>query len=219
MNLRIKIVVLPWIFSLLFVNACAVPANYGLYRENLPRSLLVIPPLNDSIEVNASYIYLSTITRPLAEMGYYVFPVAVVDAFMQDNGLPTPYEMNSISLAKIREVFDADAVLYLHVEDWGQKYQIVSSNTVVKVRARMVDVKSGETLWQGTAEAIESSNGRNNDLLGMVVSAAVAQILDTSSQRVRVLAATANQEMIYNKTNGLLIGPYHPEFASDLRGR
>jgi hypothetical protein len=203
----------------LLLSACVKPANYGLYREKLPLSILVLPPINDSIEVDAPYVYLSTITRPLAEMGYYVFPVAVVDNFMKDNGLPTPYEMHGVSLSKIKEVFAADAVLYLHINDWGQKYQVLSSNTVIQVSARLVDVNSGETLWQSSASVNESSSRGNSNLVGMLISAAVTQVINTSSDRLRALAATANQRMVNNRSNGLLMGPRHPESATDPRGR
>ncbi len=219
MKANSKFVLIFLLLILLSLSACVKPADYGLYRSKLPRSLLVIPPLNNSIEANASYVYLSTLTRPLAEIGYYVFPVSVVEMFMKDNGLPTPYEMNSVSLRKIKEIFNADAVLYFEIEDWGQKYQILSSNTVVNVRAKMVDVSSGETLWQGKAEAVEGSSSRDNDLVGMLVAAAVKQILESSSSRVWAVAREANQNMINNESNGLLFGPYHPEFGSDLRGR
>ena len=63
--------------------------------------------MNSSVEVNAPYSYLSTISQPLAEKGYYVFPVSVVDTFLKENGLPTPAEMNGIALDKIVEVIGA----------------------------------------------------------------------------------------------------------------
>ncbi|MGI9451142.1 MAG: GNA1162 family protein, partial [Geminicoccaceae bacterium] len=42
---------------------------YNNYRANLPASILVLPPTNQSVEVNAPYSYLSTITAPVAEAG------------------------------------------------------------------------------------------------------------------------------------------------------
>jgi hypothetical protein len=117
---------------MLAAGCASQPRDYASYRAHLPRSVLVLPPLNQSVEVDAPYRYLSTISRPLAEAGYYVFPVAVVDGVMKENGLPTPGEMHAVSLEKIREVFGADAVLYVTIEDYGQKYLIVLSGTVVK---------------------------------------------------------------------------------------
>ena len=92
--------------SLALTAACATMEqhDYSAYREHMPRSILVLPPLNESVDVNASYVWLSTITNPVAERGYYVFPVAVVDAFMKDNGMPGPDEMHGVSLEKLRAV-------------------------------------------------------------------------------------------------------------------
>lgn len=52
--------------------------DYSAFRESKPRSILVLPPKNQSPDVNASNSLLSVVTMPLAESGYYVFPVAVV---------------------------------------------------------------------------------------------------------------------------------------------
>ncbi len=105
---------------LLFLVGCeTVSKDYTLFREHQPRSILVIPPLNESVDESASYGYLSTVTQPLAEMGYYVFPVAVIDQFLKENGLPTPGEMHDIPLDKIDEIIGADAVLYITIKEYG----------------------------------------------------------------------------------------------------
>ena len=86
-----------FIFWILLVQGCATatvkPFDYSAYLAHMPRSILVLPPTNESTEVMAPYIYLSTVTRPLAEQGYYVFPVAVIDSMMKENGLSSPEEM------------------------------------------------------------------------------------------------------------------------------
>jgi hypothetical protein len=183
--------------------------DYSAFRSHPPRSVLVLPPLNESVEVNAPYIYLSTVTRPLAESGYYVFPVAVIDAYLKDNGLPTPDEMNSIPLDKIAKNIGADAVLYVTIEEWGQKYLVLSSNSVIKVRGRLVDVATGETLWEGTVHLSEGSgNNSSGGLIGMAVAAVVDQIVDTMTDRTHDLAYSANNQMFLNQKTGLLPGPY-----------
>ena len=61
-----------------FMSACStVPAKdpYVLYRELMPRSILVLPPVNESVDVNAPYSWVTTATMPIAEQGYYVFPL------------------------------------------------------------------------------------------------------------------------------------------------
>lgn len=113
----------------------------------------MLPPINQSTDVRGTYSYLSTVTRPLAEMGYYVFPVAEVDELMKENGLPTAGEMRSVSLDKIGEIIGADSVLYVTLKKYGSKYELISSVTTVAADAKLVDVKTGVTLWEGTAVA------------------------------------------------------------------
>jgi hypothetical protein len=207
--------------ALLSSAGCAPPpqTDYSAYRAHLPSSILVLPPLNQSVEVNAPYSYFSTISRPLAEAGYYVFPVAVVDAFMKENGLPTPGEMHAVPIARLGEVFGADAVLYVVIEDYGQKYQVLTSTTVVNARARLVDVATGTTLWEGAARAAQSSGDSGGGLIGMLITAAVAQMISSTGDNARPLALQANARMIFDANSGLLLGPYHPAFTTDARGR
>lgn len=217
---RTRIPRLAAIAPLVLASACATIESYDYtaYREHMPRSILVLPPLNESIEVNASYVWLSTISMPLGEAGYYVFPVAVVDAFMKDNGLPGPDEMHSVSLQKLREVFGADAVLYVTIEEWGQKYVVLSSNTVVRARARLVDTATGTEIWQGRADLTESSGGGSSDVLSMVINAVLEQIIDTTTDATRGVARQANLQMVYDRRVGLLPGPRSPtKDAGDSR--
>ncbi len=98
--------------ALLVAQGCAVNrTDYAAYLKHFPKSVLVLPPINESLEVQASGMFLSTITTLLAERGYYVLPVAVVDAVLKDNGVPLPPEMHRVSLEKLQDVFDPDAVL------------------------------------------------------------------------------------------------------------
>lgn len=185
------------------------PYDYTNFRAHPPRSLLVLTPLNESTDVRGTYGYLSSVSRPLAEMGYYVYPVAVVDEFMKENGLPTAGEMQQIPLQKIHDVFGADAVLYLTVLGYGSKYQVITSTTTVSAKGKLVDVATGTTLWEGFAVAQESSSSGN--LIGDLIVAAVDQAINSSTDQAHNLGAQVNQEMFTTKDQGLLYGPYFPK--------
>ena len=198
------------VFALLLAGCVTAPSQYDYtaLENSRPRSILVIPPVNNSVEVNGSYAFLSTISRPLAEKGYYVFPVAVIDHFLKENGLPTPAEMNVIPLDKIEEHIGADAVLYVSIEDWGQKYQVLTSTTVVHSTLRLVDVKTGDLLWETTVKATRSSDDGDLGLLGAIVIALATQVSGSISDNTPQLSSFANHSAIHNKSNGLLHGPY-----------
>ena len=91
-------VLISLIVPILIAGCVTVPPyDYTALENSRPRSILVLPPVNNSIEVNAPYIFLAGISRPLAEKGYYVFPVAVIDIFLKENGLPTPAKDSTAS--------------------------------------------------------------------------------------------------------------------------
>jgi len=194
----------------LVLTGCVTPQPYDYteFQNSKPRSIVVIPPLNNTVEVGAPYVFLSTISRPLAEKGYYVFPVSVIDHFLKENGLPTPAEMNSVPLDKIGQHIGADAVLYISIDKWGQEYQVISSNTVVNAKLRLVDVRTGKLLWDTTVAAQQSSGDGGAGLVGALIGAIVEQVASSAMDKTPRLARQANSRAIYNSVNGLLDGPY-----------
>lgn len=213
--------VLPAALILLSAIGCTPiePRDYSQFRENMPSSILVLPPTNQSVEVNAGYSVMSSITTPLATAGYYVFPVAVVDAYFKENGLPTPADMHGVPLDKLEEVFGADAVLYLDVKQYGQDYNILSSTSEVDVEAKLVDLSTGLTIWNGRARETKSSdNGSGSgNLIGLLIRAAAAQAIGTVADASHGIAAQANRQMVLGR-DGLLLGPYHEGSPLDRRG-
>ncbi len=184
------------------------PYDYTSLIESKPRSILVLPPVNNTVEVEAPYIYLSTITQPLAERGYYVFPVTLIDNLMKQNGLPTPEDMHSVALNKIDEIIGADSVLYVTIDEWGQKYQVTASVSTVDVKMKLVDVKTGVVLWEGNSRAQKSSGDGGGGLLGAMIGAIVTQMMSEVVDHTPTLARQVNRDALYNATNGLLTGPY-----------
>lgn len=186
--------------------------DYGPYLSHMPTSILVLPPLNESPEPKAPYAFLSTITEPLAERGYYVFPVAVVDQMMKENGLPTAGEMHQVSHQKLFEVFGADTVLYLVIKSWGTEYQVLNSQTRVTVQARLVDLRTGTDIWGGAHTMARNSSSGSNNILGMMVGALVNQIATSMYDPSYGLAYDLNYQLFCNERAGLLAGRHHPEY-------
>tara|TARA_R110000787_G_scaffold82077_4_gene177721 strand:+ start:580 stop:1224 length:645 start_codon:yes stop_codon:yes gene_type:complete len=206
--------ILTALLSILVLSGCASvePYNYTALKQAAPRSILVLPPMNSSMEVNAPYSYLSTVSKPLAEKGYYVFPVSVIDRFLKENGLPTPAEMNGIALDKIDEIIGADAVLYVDIKDWGQKYQVLSSVTVVQGHVKLVSVKTGELLWDSSISAqYNPNNNGGGGLVGALVGAVISQIAGEISDNSPLVARMANAAAFNSQSRGLLNGPYKIE--------
>lgn len=197
---------------LLFCLGCATqPMDYTNFRKFHPRSILVIPPLNNSTDIKGIYSCLASVTQPIAEMGYYVFPVVVIDEFLKENGMPTPGEMHQIPLKKVSEIINADAVLYITIENYGTKFQVLASNTQVTLKARLVDTKTGTLLWSGANTQVDSGDSGSGGLTSMLVYAVASQIINSSTDRSHQICRMTNSALFTDQNRGLLRGPYFRE--------
>lgn len=204
---KVSITILSGLFILL-TGCAATPYNYAALEEAKPRSIVVIPPQNSTVEVNAPYIFLSTISKPLAEKGYYVYPVSVIENFLKENGMPTTAEMNTVSLDKIREHIGADAALYINIEDWGQQYNVLSSTATVNYSLRLIDTRTGKLLWDAHASAVHQPDNSGGGLAGLLIGAIVNQIAGSIVDMTPDLSREANNKALNAKARGLLNGPY-----------
>ena len=203
------------IATLALVSACATkPYDYTNLIQHKPKSILVLPPLNKSTDVAATYGYLSTVSRPIGELGYYVFPVEIVDQFMKEQGLPTAGEMHQVSLKKFAQIINPDAVMYITVNNYGTKFHLIDSVTVVDVEAKLIHTRTGSLLWEGRGRAQQNANaGQSNGLLGALITSAVAQAVNTSVDAAHDLSAQLNTGFYSAPGRGLLPGPYHPKYG------
>lgn len=189
--------------------------DYSAFRESKPRSILVLPPKNQSPDVNASNSLLSVVTMPLAESGYYVFPVAVVSETFKQNGVTNPDDISSVPLKKLHDTFGADAVMYISITDYGTSYQVVNSDTRVTATARLVDSRTGKELWTGGATASSNEGQKNSGggLIGILLTAAITQIAHTSTDKAHDIAEATGARMFSAGSNGgLLYGPRSPNY-------
>lgn len=201
------------------VSGCATPQpyDYAAFKRSRPKSILVLPPLNSSPDVNATYSVLSQVTYPLAESGYYVIPVTLMDQAFRENGLANPGEIHAVAPAKLREIFGADAALYVDIRRYGTTYAIITSDTAVAVDAKLVDLRTGVVLWSGSAAA-SSNEGQSNSggLAGMLIKAVIDQIASSLTERSHAIAGIASQRLLAaGRQNGMLYGPRSPFYGTD----
>ena len=84
--------VLPLGIMVAVVWGCATVElpDYSRFIAEDPHSIVVVPVMNNSPEVGADEYFLATITVPIAERGYYIFPVNMTRELLKDSGLSDP---------------------------------------------------------------------------------------------------------------------------------
>jgi hypothetical protein len=185
-----------------------VKKDPSAFNAAAPRSILVVPAINKSLDVDAPNYLLSTLTVPLAEKGFYVFPVNTAKFILEQEGLYEGEKIHQQPPETLANLFGADAVLYVTINRWDAKYAIIAATVTVEFDYRMV-AKDGTEIWKAT-QAMQYSPQNNStgnplaDLLVAAINAAVAR----AAPNYLPLTQQANQMVFVLGPNAIPNGPY-----------
>lgn len=193
--------------------ATAPKKDLAKFAAAQPRSILVVPVVNNSVDVNAADYFLSTVPIPLAERGYYVFPVNLVKRLLEDDGLADASLVHGAPTDRLAALFGADAVLYVAIQRWEAKWILVSTSVTVELTYTLRDAKTATVLWEDRETVQYSSDSAGGGLLGAVINAAVAK----AAPNYMPLARQANARALAYPGPGFPAGPYHPAHGQDYR--
>ncbi len=207
---RSFLLLIPAIIMLLSGCITAPPAkDTSRFQAAAPRSLLIVPVVNRSVDITASDYFLSTMTIPLAERGYYIFPVHLVKRVLEDEGLSDADLVHNAPAEKLGNMFGADAILYVAIESWDARYYVINTTVTVQLAYIIKDGRSGETLWEHRQRMVYTPQNTSTgnliaDLVVMAVNAAVTKI----SPNYMPLARQANATSFAYPGPGIPPGPY-----------
>jgi len=193
------------------LGACDPQKRPPLTLSEQPRSILIVPVVNQTTQVDAADNFLTTLAVPLAELGYYVFPTHMVKRTMEDDGLADANLVHSADPMRTGELFGADAILYAQIEHWESKYLVLTTQTTVGIRYTLKSGITGETLWtdyETLSYSPQVSGGGHP--LGMLIAAAVAAAVERAAPSYIPLAQQVNyRALVASQGQGLPPGPYH----------
>jgi len=192
-------------------TGCVTPPkkDYSAFRAADPHSILVIPVVNNTTSVEAPGLFLSTLPIPIAERGYYVFPVNMVKGVLENEGLSDPNLVHGADTARLCNLFGADAVLYVSIEAWTAKYFVINTQVTVEFDYVMKDGKTGETIWKEHHKVIRDSSEGARDPLSPLVAAVIVK----AYPNYMPLARNANSWVFTAPGIGLPAGPRHKEYG------
>lgn len=194
------------------LSACVsapAPKDYSAFTAEKPRSILVVPTLNNTASVTAPEFFLSTVSRPFAERGYYVFPVNMVNGLLANDGLADPGLVHSADPTRLGAIFGCDSVLYININRWDSKYVVIATTTTVQFDYKMKSCKTGATLWETTqAMSYSPQASSSGNPLADLIAQAVTAALEKGAPNYMPLAMQANALAAGIPGQGVPSGPY-----------
>jgi hypothetical protein len=136
------------------LSACTVTppiaksVAYKRMYEEKPVTILLMPPINRSLNVDAKEYFHSTLNIPIANAGYYVIPPFLsMDILKQESAYDAELFLD-MPLNKFEEVFGADLALFTIINRWNKN----GINSVfVEVEYIFKSTKTNETVYQRKA--------------------------------------------------------------------
>ena len=202
-------------------GGCAVTqpsSDFRQFRQEDPRSILIVPVMNQSVNVNAAENFLSTLAQPFADRGYYVFPSYMTRRTMEDDGIGDPGLVHAAAPSKLGAIFGCDAALYVVIERWESKTVIISTVTTVDLNYSLKSCKTDAELWsrrQTISYSPQQQNSSGNPLADLIAQAAVS-LIEKAAPSYMPLARQANLQAATTPGLGLPAGPYSPNHGKDL---
>jgi len=217
MKKLLKYIIIPSL-ALLYFSGCAgremvTKGNEfpGMYTEK-PRSLLIMPPMNESTDASAKDYYATTIEIPLAFQGYYVFPYEITADVLKQQGIYDTELLYNMPLNKFYDYFGADAVLFTKIKKWDTSYVVVASSLTISIDAEIKSTRTSQVLWKynGTVVVNLSGNNSGGGLIGLIANT-VATAINTAAADYTRYARQANGRFI----GSMPYGYYHPGYLKD----
>ena len=180
--------------------------------EEAPLSILILPPMNESTAADAKEYYSTTIQEPLAYTGYYTFPYPLTTELLKMEGIYDSELLADISLAKFKEYFGADAVLFTTIKKWDLCYMVIASNLTVSIDCSLKSTSTNQELWKynGTI-VIDLSGGNSGGGIAGLIASAIVTAVNTAIADYVPYARQAN----YRALHSLPYGKYHPQYNKD----
>lgn len=199
------------LLAVLLVTGCAAPVartDLSAFQTAKPRSILVVPAVNKSLDVDAPNYLLTTLSLPLAEKGFYVFPVHTAKTVLEQEGYYEGEVVHQQPPQALAKLFGADAVLYVTINRWDAQYAVLATTVTVNFDYRMVS-RDGTEIWAANKQMQYTPQNQNTGHpLGNLIAAAVTAAIARAAPNYLPLAHMANDQVFINGPTAIPDGPY-----------
>ena len=182
--------------------------QYAKMYESKPLVFLIMPPINNSTNVEAKDMLYTSISKPLIEKGYYVLsPLLTMEVLKQESAYDAELFVNG-SLEKFQKFFGADAVVFTEINRWTK----VGFGIETDLHFMIKSAYNNEMLFERSCElyldlSFENKSNSGWGALFSLVASAVNTALTEHIQAARM----ANGYIVHD----IPCGPYDPDYLAD----
>lgn len=133
----------------LSLTACLnLPSNVAPNASSPIREVAILPLLNNTNDVAGAEYVRTKLAEEVARHAYAVKPLAETDVLLRDQmGITIGTQLDMATPQLFGETLGVDGVMYASLEDFSHNVYGVTNNKTVRIRAKLVECKSGEVIW------------------------------------------------------------------------
>lgn len=136
---------------ILFYSSCTTSSKItksvaykGIYDEQ-PISILIMPPINRSTNVEAKEFFHATLHVPIANAGFYVVPPFLsMEILKRESAYDSELFLNQ-PLNKFSDVFNSDIALFTVIHKWDKN--TIGAKVNVEIEYILKSTKTNEILY------------------------------------------------------------------------
>jgi hypothetical protein len=178
-----------------------------LYNE-APVTLLVMPPINNTANVEAKDLLYTSISHPLVEAGYYVLsPILTMDILKAESAYDAELFFEA-PVGQFGAVFGADAVIFSVIDKWAKQGVGISA----KIRYVMRSTRTNEVLFDRSCDLFLDTriNSGGGGLLGLALDVALTAVNTALTDHIE--AARKANSFIFSD---IPFGKFSPLYQQD----
>lgn len=161
-------------------------AYKGMYEEK-PLTILIMPPINKSTNVEAKEYFHSTLNTPLANAGFYVIPPFLsMEILRKESAYDSELFLNA-PLKKFGDVFGADLAVFTIIHKWDKSS--IGAKVMVDVEYIIKSTKTNEVVYNRRGEMNYNASvstglggwgGLVADIAGSAINTAATKYVDVA---------------------------------------
>lgn len=197
------------IFSSCAANSYTRGNQYPKMYEEKPITLLVMPPINNTNHVDAKELLFTSITRPLAEAGYYIIPPFLTMEVLRAESAYDSELFIEGKLDKFRQFFGADAVVFSIIDVWEKQ----GFGIKTKIHYIIKSAKTNEIIFDRSCDLYLdlSVNSGTGGIVGALADLTASAINTALTDHIKAARKTNNYIFM-----DIPRGPYRSEYLQDM---